>query len=583
MTQLENFCFDIVIVGGGSAGCVLANRLSALENRRICFVEAGPDTPPDDVPLSIYREGFLPDYFSPTRYWTDLKVFQQPIGNKSIDEIMAAGGAKRYEQARIMGGGSSVNGQVLVRGLPRDYDEWEEMGAEGWSFRECLPFFRKLESDLDFSSPLHGKDGPMPVRRTFPEHWSDYVIAFRDLLEQRGIRYIQDGHSQDCDASFPFSRNNLHDQRVSAAVAYLPERVRRRPNLTILTNAQALRVQIENGKVTGVIVRHEGVERTICTREVVLSAGALHSPAILMRSGIGPADHLSNKGVAVIADRPGVGENLRDHPMVGFGIYLTEAGRAAPRIKNNFLMHVRWSSHMKGCVAQDMKLSVSGRYNSSRLGQRMAAVNFGPNKTYSRGIVRLASPDPDVEPFVAFNYLSDERDFARIKAAVPIVAGMLASTALKPYIRSYWPGVFADSLRKLSEKSWWNDIKANTAAILLDAGGPFRSFVLTQAIDRRFQMAAVLSDDRVLGDWIRHGMKGDWHACGTCRMGRADDRLAVVNNAGRVYGVNGLRVADASVMPTIPSANINASVMMIAEKIAHSINANSDGADGRPV
>lgn len=442
-TRLETGSFDVVIVGGGSAGCVLANRLSALEDRRVCLVEAGPDTPPDDVPLSIYRQGFLPDYFSSARYWTDLKVFQQPIGNRSIDEVMAAGGAKRYEQARIMGGGSSVNGQVLVRGLPRDYDEWEDMGAEGWSFEDCLPFFRKLEFDLDFNSPLHGNDGPMPVRRTFPEHWSEYVLAFRDLLEQRGIRYIEDGHRQEGDASFPFSRNNLHDQRVSAAVAYLPERVRRRSNLTILPDTQVLRVIIEDGRATGVSVRREGIEQTVRSREVILSAGALHSPAILMRSGVGPADHLSSKGIPVMADRLGVGENLSDHPMVGFGIYLTDAGRAAPRIKNNFLMHVRWSSRLQGCVPQDMKLSVSGRYNSSPLGQRMAAVNFGPNKTYSRGIVRLASPDPDVEPFVAFNYLSDERDFARIKAAVPIVAEMLASPALKPYIRCYWPGVFS--------------------------------------------------------------------------------------------------------------------------------------------
>jgi len=224
--------YQYIIVGGGTAGCVLANRLS--EKHTVCLIEAGPDTPPENVPDAIYGDAFLPDYFQPSRYWTDLTVYADAIGGRTAQQIEAEMRPRRYEQARIMGGGSAVNGQVAIRGLPADYDEWQALGAQGWSYAHCLPYFQKIENDIDFPGPPPNNKGPIPIRRIFPPHWSRFVLAMRDAVAACGIPYVDDCHAQPIDSCFPFTRNNLYDHRVSSAAAYLDEATRRRANLTIL-------------------------------------------------------------------------------------------------------------------------------------------------------------------------------------------------------------------------------------------------------------------------------------------------------------------------------------------------------------
>jgi 5-(hydroxymethyl)furfural/furfural oxidase len=563
--------FDHVIIGGGSAGCVLANRLSSDPKRSVCLIEAGPDTPPEKVPDSIYSDAFLPDYFSPTRYWTDLEVYTEPLGNLAPEQVKAAQKPRRYEQARVMGGGSTVNGQVLIRGLPADYDEWEAAGAEGWSWDDCLPYFKRIERDLDFATPLSGTEGRIPIRRTFPEHWSPFALAWRDAAAQRGIGYLDDSHQQTGDACFPFGRNNAYNHRVSAAAGYLDEATRRRKNLAIFDETVVQRIIFEGKRAVAVEVRGKEGARRIEAGEIVLSAGAIHTPAMLMRSGIGPGWHLAEKSIAVLCNRPGVGENLLDHPLIGFGVHLRQEGWLADYVRNGFLMHMRWSSGHADCTPVDMKLTVSGRFAFSPLGKRLATVNFGPNKAYSKGIVRLETPTPEAEPFVAFNYLSDPRDFERFKSTARFVANILSQAPVSQYVHSFWPGIYAASLRNLTQQTTFNKLLGNIAARLLDLGGPGRSMVLGAAIDKRFPLDRVLSDEKVMEDWIKAGVQGDWHACGTCRMGGPRDPMAVVDPQGRVYGVEGLRVADASVMPTIPCANINLTTMMIGERISDAI------------
>jgi len=563
--------FDYIVIGGGSTGCVIANRLSAARQRTVCLIEAGPDTPPETVPGSVYSDAFLPDYFQPYRYWTELKAYTEPFGNKSPDEVKSSMKPRRYEQARVMGGGSTVNAQVLIRGLPADYDEWEAMGATGWSWEKCLPYFKRIERDFDFETPLNGTNGRIPVRRTFPEHWSPFALSFRDAVGEHGIPYIDDSHQQTGDACFPFGRNNAYDHRVSSAAGYLDESTRRRPNLTIMPETVVQSIVFEGLRAVAVEVRRSGKIERIEAKEIIVSAGAIHSPALLMRAGIGPAMHLKEKNISVLANLPGVGENLLDHPLIGFGVHLHSNGQLADYVRNGLLMHMRWSSGHPDCTPVDMKLTVSGRFAFTPLGRRLATVNFGPNKSYSKGLVRLESADPAREPFIAFNYLSDSRDLERLKSTANFVAKLLQGSPVSQNLHSFWPGIYAASLRNLTQKTTFNRMLGGMAAGLLDFGGVGRNLVLGAAIDKRFPLEKVLADEQAMEDWIKAGVQGDWHPCGTCRMGAAGDPMAVVDPEGRVRGVEGLRVADASIMPSIPCSNLNLTTMMIGEHIADHI------------
>lgn len=562
--------FDYLIVGGGSSGCVLANRLSANPNNQVALLEAGPDTHPEKISDQIATLPFLPHYFDEEYYWTNIEAYVDPVGNHSLDDLRRRSKSRRYEQARVMGGGSTVNAQIAMRGLPSDYDEWRDLGADGWGWEDCLPYFKRLERDMDFGGDLHGKEGPIPIRRTFPSDWGGLSRAFRDALGETGVQYHDDAHEWFGDGCFPYPRNNVYGQRVSSAIGYLDSATRQRPNLHIFSKSFVERIIFEGTRATAVKATRENRVEIFSAREIVICSGALNSPALLMRSGVGPADHLASLGIDVVANNRGVGRNLQEHPLVGIGIHMRPEARQARSLRNNFQLVARYSSDHPDCPPQDMRLSVSNRFAWTKVGEQLGTCQFGPNKAFSQGFVQLSSPDPYTPPVAAFNLLSDPRDLQRTIDAVRFVAGLLGSKPMKSMIYTAFPGVYAEMQRNLTTVSAKNKLLTDVAAYMLDAGGIARSFTMKFVHNGR-PLSEVVANENLLVDWIRRGVQGDWHACGTCKMGRASDRMSVVDSVGRVRNVENLRIADASIMPSVPCANTNISTIMIAEKISSHI------------
>lgn len=526
---------DYIVVGGGSAGCVIASRLSELADQTVTLFEQGPRdwNPYIHIPVTYYKtaKGSLL-----TRYQVEpLRDGRQA----ALPEMV---------QARVLGGGSSVNGMVYMRGNPQDYDNWEAGGATGWSYRQVLPYFRKSETNDRFSNEAHGDDGPLRVsdqRQTLP-----LTKAWLRACQEYGVPFNPDFNSGNQLGCGLYQVAMANGRRSSTATAYL-DPVRHRPNLTIRTGRTVTRILVEYDRAVGVEFIENGQVRTErAEREVIVCSGGIGSPHLLLRSGIGPADHLRSVGVPVVHDLPGVGENLQDHVDV-FLIYdLTGPHsydkykklhwqvaaalqyalfRSGPMTSNIAEGGMCWYGHNPSDPLPDIQyhfLAGAGVEEGSDTtpSGNGCTVNVGHMRPKSRGRLTLRSSSPTDAPIVDPRYLSDPYDLAALTEGVRVGQEIMAGKALRPFIGSI----------------------------------------------HRPQSLLRTHDERQA--FVRETAQGAVHPCGACKMGTDD--MAVVDPEFRVRGLQGLRVADTSAMPTIVSGNLNGPTVMMGERAADFIKGN---------
>ena len=300
-----------------------------------------------------------------------------------------------------------------------DYDEWEEMGLKGWSHAGLLPYLNRLERDIDFAGESHGSAGRIPVRRLFPEEWGGFSRTALAAMQEDGLPLAPDVNGDDADGCYPVPLSNQYGRRVSTAIGYLDAATRRRRNLTIHAETLVIRILVEDGRAQGVEAVRDGETVRFDARETIVSAGALHSPALLLRAGIGPAEHLRSHGIEVVADLPGVGSNLLEHASVSVAAHLKPGARVPAGQRRHIYFGARFSSGLQGCPPGDMLLMPTNSAGWHPLGQAMGTMLLVVNKSYSRGTVRLHTPSPHDEPRVNLNMLSDERDLVRPGRRVP--------------------------------------------------------------------------------------------------------------------------------------------------------------------
>jgi len=501
--------YDDIVVGAGSSGAVLAARLSEDSNRSVLLLEAGPDyTSVEQTPTDLLRSWLsLIDH--------DWGLVANATPGRDIG----------YPRGKVTGGSSAVNGTIALRGVPSDFDEWAAIGNSEWSFAKLLPYYRKLESDEDFGGDFHGTRGPIPVERPGRANWQPASVAFFEACRRAGYSESPDLNAPDSCGIGPWPRNTRNGVRISTAIAYLAN-VRHRLNLTIRAHALVNRVLVERGRAVGVEVECGGDIQQIRARRVTLSAGAIVSPAILTRSGIGPRKDLDQLGITVLVDSPGVGRNLIDHVMVIVFALPVPGVPHDPRVVNPVGLRYTASGSSE---FNDMQLYFITCYdwNLAR-GLRpepnpppMIAYAPGLQRPRSRGRLVVTSADPHVPPYIELNFLDHSDDVRRMLEGVRLGWRLMGGPELRPYVKEY-----------------------------LD---------LTQE---------TVDSDEKLTAFIRANCTTIFHPVGTARMGPETDPSAVVDQYCRVRGIDGLRVADASVMPNIVSANTNLTCIAIGERIA---------------
>ena len=514
--------YDVVIVGGGAAGSVLASRLAENANTSVLLLEAGPDYPdpanlPDEIKFGHTSFAESPDS---EHNWALRGTITEEQG-----EIHVA-------QGKVIGGGSSINGQAMQRGLPEDFDTWSSLGNHEWSYDKVLPFFRKCESDLDIRDDYHGTDGPMPVRRRQSGELPDIQKAFHAACLQAGYGDVEDTNGSNPAGVGVWPSNNLNGWRMSTAVTHLNP-MRHRLNLTVRGGVLVRKVLFKGLKAVGVEVESGGAVFNVEADRVVLSAGAIKSPHLLMLSGIGPKEQLERYGIQQVHELPGVGQNLMNHLSAQITFKVKDGMTLAGDVDSaHFALH--YTSHGSSEV-NDMLMRTTPMVdprpervpglrtkflNGEVPPEQVARVSCTLGLPDGSGYVALASADPSVQPTFNYQYLQHPNDIRRVREGIRMAIGFLESNGYK------------------------------------------------DVADYRIQPTDdILADDDALDLYIRQTVGTARHVSGTCKMGPDSDPMAVVDQYCRVKGLEGLSVVDASVVPLIPrSGGLHATVIMIGER-----------------